>query len=88
MGPDTTEASGDPSQRAAKHRFKSLFNNRVVTANEPVAPCRHGERTRQQPCRRGEQSRRQPRSCPALRAQPSGVLLERGVHREGGRDNE
>ncbi len=78
MGPNTTEASGDPSQLAATTRFKSLFNNCVVAASEPV----------QQPCRRGERTRRQPRSCPALRAQPSGVLLERGVHREGGRDDE
>ena len=37
MGPNTTEASGDPSQRAATTRFKSLFNNRVVAASEPVA---------------------------------------------------
>ena len=37
MRPNTTEASGDPSQRAATTRFKSLFNNRVVAASEPVA---------------------------------------------------
>ena len=36
MGPNTTEASGDPSQLAATTRFKSLFNNRVVAASEPV----------------------------------------------------